>query len=114
MFTKKENIMCELKKYEEFLKEKGFNVYAVALKGSQNYNLADSNSDVDATAIVIPSLVQLCKRQEITKKYVMDNGEILVNDIFTFSKHATKGNPAWIETYYSLNNESQLLINSLF
>ena len=50
------SVMAQLQQYKEDLEAKGHQVYALMLKGSQNYNLHDSESDVDANAILIPSL----------------------------------------------------------
>jgi len=97
MFVYREEIMPVLEKYKKFLEDKGFDVYAVTLKGSQNYNLADEESDVDATAIILPTLEQLIKGEKFSKKYKFDEGELLINDIYTFSKLLEKGNHSWIE-----------------
>lgn len=95
-------IMEGLKDIEKFLQEKGYNVYSVMLKGSQNYNVSDASSDLDAIAIVIPTIEQLCRKRDISLKHTVDGiGEVTVNDLFTFSHTASKGNPAWIETIHT-------------
>ena len=48
------SVMTQLHQYKSDLESKGHQVYAIMLKGSQNYNLHDSESDVDANAILIP------------------------------------------------------------
>lgn len=56
---KKLSVMIQLQRYKSDLEAKGHQVYAIMLKGSQNYNLHDSESDVDANAILIPSLSEI-------------------------------------------------------
>lgn len=94
-------IKDQLRQYKRNLEDMGYHVYGVYLKGSQNYNLDDMKSDIDAVAVVIPSLKQLCKRESLSKKYVMEQGEVLVNDIYTFATHTCKGNSAWVELVHT-------------
>lgn len=41
------DIMEKLQEYKEHIESQGLTVYAIALKGSQNYNLSDEESDKD-------------------------------------------------------------------
>lgn len=102
--SKFENIMEEregiewlLSEYKSFLEDLGYNVLGVYLKGSQNYNLANSSSDVDATAVVIPTFVDLLTKRPMTKKYKFNTGEVLVNDVYRFVELCCSGNIGWIE-----------------
>ena len=97
----KECIMDLLMKYKRFLEDKGYTVAGVYLKGSQNYNLSDSESDVDATAIVIPSIGNLVARVDLTNKYKFNTGEVTLNDPYAFAKHTVKGNCSWIEQIHT-------------
>ena len=39
-------IMKKLQEYKEHIESEGLTVYAIALKGSQNYNLSSGESDI--------------------------------------------------------------------
>ncbi len=47
-----EKIFDVLKEFKHLAEQKGLIVYAVALKGSQNYNLDDEDSDIDANLVL--------------------------------------------------------------
>lgn len=92
---KKLSVMIQLQRYKSDLEAKGHQVYAIMLKGSQNYNLHDSESDVDANAILIPSLSEI--RHKKSYKYTYDTGEVTCHNIYSFADIVAKGNPQWIE-----------------
>ena len=52
---KDEEIYKQLSRYKKILEDKGYNVIYVGLYGSQNYNLDDEESDIDAKAIIVPT-----------------------------------------------------------
>ena len=91
----KEIIMETLKKFKAHLESKGLTVYAVMLKGSQNYNLSDSESDIDANAIIIPTLAQL--RSNEKWKLSFEEGDVVAHNIYSFAEIVAKGNPQWVE-----------------
>lgn len=93
------SVMAQLQQYKEDLEAKGHQVYAIMLKGSQNYNLHDSESDVDANAILIPSLSEI--RHNKSYKYTYDTGEITCHNIYSFADIVAKGNPQWIEVVHT-------------
>lgn len=97
-------ILDTLNKFKSHIESKGFYVYAIMLKGSQNYNLDDEESDIDANAILIPqSITQL--RNGIKEEFEFAEGKVTAHDIYTFAEIAAKGNPQWIEvcnTEYSI------------
>lgn len=86
-----------LSEYKLFLEDLGYNVIGVYLKGSQNYNLEDKDSDVDATAVVIPTFGDLLTKKQMSKKYKFNTGEVLVNDLYRFVELCCTGNIGWIE-----------------
>ena len=88
-------LMDTLAKYKSHAESQGLQVYAIALKGSQNYNLADSESDIDANLIFIPSLRDL--RTSTKYKFTFDTGEVTCHNIYQFAEIVAKGNPQWIE-----------------
>ena len=93
------SVMTQLHQYKSDLESKGHQVYAIMLKGSQNYNLHDSESDVDANAILIPSLSEI--RHNKSYKYTYDTGEVTCHNIYSFADIVAKGNPQWSEAVNS-------------
>ena len=88
-------ILSTLQKYKSYIESQGYYVYAVMLKGSQNYNLSDSESDIDANAILIPTPSQI--RYDDKSKFKFDEGEVTCHNIYSFAEIVSKGNPQWIE-----------------
>ena len=88
-------ILGTLARYKAHAESQGLQVYAIAFKGSQNYNLADSESDVDANLVFIPSLSDL--RTSAKYKFTFDTGEVTCHNIYQFAEIVAKGNPQWIE-----------------
>jgi len=91
----KKDILDKLNEFKIKAEEMGMNVYAVALKGSQNYNLHDEESDVDANLVFIPTLKQLRTNQKF--KITKDFGECTCHNIYSFADIVAKGNPQWVE-----------------
>ena len=77
------HILTKLQEYKTSIESKGHIVYAIALKGSQNYNLSDEESDIDANAILIPTLSDLRHNKSI--KYKFDTGEVMCHNIYSFA-----------------------------
>lgn len=88
-------IIDTLQQYKEYAESQGLQVYAIALKGSQNYNLHDEESDIDANLVFIPSLQDLRTSQKY--KYTFPTGEVTCHNIYDFATIVAKGNPQWIE-----------------
>ena len=88
-------ILHTLHEYKQYIESQGFFVYAVMLKGSQNYNLDDSESDIDANAIIIPTPSQI--RKDLKFKFNFPTGEVTAHNIYSFAEIVAKGNPQWIE-----------------
>lgn len=113
---KKEKVYQALKKANSLLKEKGYNVFAVILQGSQNYGLdiysEDYQSDVDCKVFVFPSFEDVYSGNKVSKVYKVGCKEtgleqIEVKDIRLFSELLSKANPSYIEllaTDYVLTN----------
>jgi len=93
-------VMEQLQEYKEHIEAQGYNVYAIMLKGSQNYNLSDEESDVDANAILLPTSIKQL-RDGIKKKFTFPDGEVTCHDIYSFVHILAKGNPQWIEVVNS-------------
>lgn len=112
---KTQNIYKTLNSYKKMLENKGYEVIYIALYGSQNYNLDDELSDIDARAVVLLNIEQLLKREVVSKTIDYENGQIDVKDVMSYIEQLNKGNPAYVETantnYYIGNKEFRNLIN---
>ena len=84
-------------------------IVGVFLYGSQNYNMADEQSDVDTKVLVAPSLADIvCARRPVAFEHHCDNGEhINFVDVREFVHQVLKQNPNTLELlfteYYVLN-----------
>ena len=89
---------------EEVLKhlEDESQLVGVFLYGSQNYQLATENSDVDTVAIVLPTERELYFGTPMTKEIHLDNGEhIVVKDIREYIKMIKKQNLNFLEVLFT-------------
>ena len=88
-------LMARLNDFKVLAEQNGLNVLAVALKGSQNYNLEDDASDVDANLVFAPTLRQM--RDNIKVKLSLPFGEVTCHNLYNFAEVVAKGNPQWVE-----------------
>lgn len=105
---KKEDIFKKLSEYKKTLEEKGYNVIYIGLYGSQNYNVDDELSDIDAKAIILPTLHDIIFRKVTSTTIECENGTIDVKDLITFYDVIRKGNFSYIEsvdTEYSIGDK---------
>ena len=86
-----------LANYKNKLENMGYNVMYIGLYGSQNYNLDDDESDIDAKAIVLPSLHDIIFRKVTSVTVNIDDSQIDVKDVLTFYNVAKKGNFSYLE-----------------
>lgn len=101
MDNKTARITAILENYKKQLEEKGYTVVYVALYGSQNYNVDDEKSDIDAKAIVLPTLSQIIHREAVSAVMETEYGAIDYKDIITFNDVVRKGNFSYIEAVQS-------------
>lgn len=110
-------------KKREAEEKRGYHISLMVLKGSQNYNCADENSDIDAVAFFVPTLEQLIDGKIVSKKLTMNDGAFIeLKDIRLFTNLMAKANPSYLELLYSpyriidgnQSNEITALIISLF
>lgn len=94
---KQQEIFKVLSKYKKTLEEKGYKVIYIGLYGSQNYNLDDELSDIDAKAIILPTLHDIIFRKTTSKTIENETGEIDVKDLVTYYEVVKKGNFNFIE-----------------
>lgn len=97
MDTDRSKIFKTLNDYKKDLENKGYQVIYIGLYGSQNYNVDDKKSDIDARAIILPSLQDIIFRKVTSKKYSYDTGEVDVKDLITYYDVIKKGNFSFIE-----------------
>lgn len=93
-------IIDTLNFYKIEVEKLGYNVLGVYLKGSQNYNLQDEDSDIDVHVICAPTIEDI-RLGFNTKKIEFEQGQVVINSIYDFTKIAYKGNPAWIEMIHT-------------
>ena len=81
----------------------GHNPLIVALHGSQNYDLAYENSDIDTKVITLPSLDQIIKNKKPTSfTHVRENNEhIDMKDVRLMFDCFKKQNINFIEILFS-------------
>lgn len=104
----KTKIFKTLSNYKRILEDKGFDVIYIGLYGSQNYNVDDELSDIDAKAIILPSLHDVIFRKVTSITIECVNGAIDVKDLITFYDVIRKGNFSYIEaidTEYSIGDK---------
>lgn len=107
-------IFKTLNDYKKMLENKGYNVIYIGLYGSQNYNLDDEKSDIDAKAIVMPSLNDVIFRKTTSKTVECENGKIDVKDLLTFYDVIKKGNFSYIESIQTKYSIGDKYIKNLF
>lgn len=97
ILKRKENIyykkLYEYSQYLDVVRDRGYKVVYIALKGSQNYNLDREDSDYDAVAVVYPTLEVLIDcGPKFSYTYVLrDGSRIVVKDVSSFLHDITKG-----------------------
>lgn len=109
-----EYIDDKIKYYYDELNKK-YDVVYIALYGSQNYGLDiytdEYMSDVDAKAIVIPSLDDLIECRKISTTVEFDSGMCDVKDIRVYAENIFKANLNYLETMFTdfkiINPESK-------
>lgn len=99
--VREKKILETLNYYIQELRNRGYKVIYIALYGSQNYNVDDEKSDIDAKAIVLPTLKDIIHRQPISAKLETEFGNVDYKDIITFNNVIRKGNFSYIEAIHS-------------
>lgn len=112
-----DKIFKTLNQYKKFLEDKGYDVVYIGLFGSQNYNLDDENSDIDARAVILPSLDNLIEKTTIAEDIELETGKISISDVMHFVHTLSKGNPAMTEVanteYYIGNKDFREIIKQV-
>lgn len=122
--NKYKNIIKNLEQKYNWLKENtDLEIIAIMLFGSQNYELDlysnEYKSDIDAVAIVAPSLSDIVSgKEKISTTYIMeDNSHIDVKDIRCMKALWYKSNPKYLEIlftkYYIINPKYEFLFSQI-
>lgn len=103
---RKKHIKTRLKAHYEHIKSLGYEVVGIFLQGSQNYNLdiyeKDYMSDVDTKCLVLPTLENLIKGNQMTStKYDFEGEQIDVKDIRVMMEMWKKQNQSYLEILYT-------------
>lgn len=94
-------------------------ILGIFLYGSQNYNIATENSDVDTKAIIVPNLYNLAIKPVKTHTIELENGELCtVMDIMHLVANFRKQNINFVEVlftdYYWVNPIYEEIWNKYF
>ena len=105
-------IMNRIKSDYDYLESLGFEVVAVALQGSQNYDLDYEGSDIDTKAIVLPKFKDLIMgNKKVSKTIVLETDEhIDVKDIRLMFDNFLKQNINFLEFLFT----KYIYINPLY
>ena len=80
--TKK--IMKAVKRHHQYLEDQGYHVVFTSLIGSQNYDLADENSDIDTYSFIYPTFDQFAAKIDPEIKTIrLDDGQCNIKDVRT-------------------------------
>lgn len=93
--------MTPIEQALQTVQQAGYNVLAILIHGSQNYELDTDKSDFDYRAIVCPNIDNLYDQTIISTKLEYEHGLIDVKDIRTYGQQLIKSNTAYLETLYS-------------
>ena len=87
----------------EYVTGLGYNVFCVALTGSQNYGLAYEKSDIDTKAIVVPSFKDMVmNKKPVSETIVLPTNEhIDVKDVRLYIDLLKRDSPQWLETVFT-------------
>ena len=96
-------IMAKLSEYYSFLENiYGERLLGVFLYGSQNYNFQTSNSDIDAKAIIVPTLWDIASNKAmVSKEYHIDDAHLEVKDFRLMVEMWKKQNMNFLEILFT-------------
>lgn len=100
-----DKIKNRLREHWEAVSEKrpDLDLFFISLQGSQNYGLADEESDIDSKALVVPNLREIAlNKKPITHTFIMDNDEHCdVKDVREYLKIVLKSNINFVEVFFT-------------
>lgn len=113
-------IMKRLEENYKTVKNMGYEVVGIFLQGSQNYDLAYENSDIDCKAILLPKFNNFVLNDKmVSTTYVLENDEhIDLKDIRLMFDCFKKQNINFIEILFTkykiINPKYQMFVQKLF
>lgn len=79
-----------------------YQILGIFVYGSQNYNIATENSDVDTKAVIIPHITDLALNPVKTKTLILENGEHCeIMDIMHLVANFRKQNINFVEVLFT-------------
>jgi hypothetical protein len=101
-----EKIMKRMQEHYDYITSLGYNVVALFLQGSQNYNLDlytdEYMSDIDTKAIVLPTLDDLIAGNKmVSTTYDYQNEHVDAKDIRIMVEMWIKENPSYLELLFT-------------
>lgn len=110
-----QEVVKVIRKVYHELEAMGYNVFAVILQGSQNYNLDihtdEYSSDIDCKAFVMPLFKDVYSGDKVSKVYKNKWGQVEVKDIRLLEELLSKANPSYMEllaSEYVLTSDSKV------
>lgn len=103
--AKREYIQQQLLHYKKQVTEQGYQVIGMFLYGSQNYQMDTLQSDIDAVAVIIPTVDDFAWNSATEKTLHTETGEIRIKDVRRFAAQLLKGNFSsleWLLTPYKV------------
>lgn len=96
-------IYKRLKQHYNLVKNQGYNILFIALQGSQNYNLATEESDVDSMIVIIPSLDDIVSGKPPINKVIQSplQEQIEIMDIRYFRDQLIKQNTQFLQILFT-------------
>lgn len=100
------HIRSRLQAHYDYIESLGYEIVGIFLQGSQNYNLDiyedDYTSDVDTKCLVLPTLDNLIKgNQMVSTKYDFEGEQIDVKDIRVMMEIWKKQNQSYLEILFT-------------
>lgn len=114
------DINKRLEECYKIVEDKGFEIVGIFLQGSQNYELAYENSDIDTKAIVLPKFNDfVLNKHPVSTTLVLDNNEhIDLKDIRLMFDCFKKQNISFVEILFTrykiINPKYESLIKPIF
>lgn len=92
----------DIRRHHQLVKDKGYNVIMTVLIGSQNYLLADEQSDIDTFTFVLPSLTDFAlAREPVSGEFEVEDGKCMYKDMRLALNLLKKTSPNSIECFVS-------------
>lgn len=114
-----QRIIDRVQEHYDIVKSSGYEIFAIFLRGSQNYQLDNEESDVDTVAVIFPNIEDIinAKSPVSTTKIIENDEHIEIKDIREFFNLLLKQNPSYLEClctdYFKTTDEYLEDVNKL-